>query len=97
MKEFFKKMLSSDPDVSSKRFMGLTAAAVIYIIALVDLFSNFTVTEYVFDGLVWLAIAGIVGIASENLVNMIGKGKKIFDQAQQKEEDNKKDEANEQN
>jgi len=67
MKNFFTKLLSSSDDVSSKRFIGIMAAFVMFIIALVDLFTNKTVEDYIFDGLMWIVIAGLGFIAGEKL------------------------------
>lgn len=67
MKSFLQKLISSSDEVSSKRFIGIVAAFVMFTIALVDLFSNNKVEEYVFDGLMWIVIAGLGFIASEKL------------------------------
>jgi hypothetical protein len=67
MKNFFTKLLSSSDDVSSKRFIGIMAAFVMFTIALVDLFTNKTVEDYIFDGLMWIVIAGLGFIAGEKL------------------------------
>ena len=67
MKKFFSLLLSSNNSVSSKRFIGILSALVMFIVALVDLFTNNTVEEYIFDGLMWLTIAGLGFIASEKL------------------------------
>jgi hypothetical protein len=56
MKKFFKSLLSANGEISSKRSIGLSAAITIIFASIVDLFSNFTITDYVFEGLVWLAI-----------------------------------------
>jgi hypothetical protein len=72
---FFRKLLGSNTGVSSKRFIGLTSCAVIYIIAFVDLFTDKTVTNYVYEGLVYLAIGGIFGIAAEKFADVLIKNK----------------------
>lgn len=73
---FFRKLFSgTNPDASSKRFIGIVASAAIIIIAFVDLFSNFTITEYVLDCVKWLALGGILGVASEKFADMLN-GKK---------------------
>lgn len=43
------------------------AAFVMFTIALVDLFTNKTVEDYIFDGLMWIVIAGLGFIAGEKL------------------------------
>lgn len=69
MWKFLSSLISSDGAVSSKRFIGIMSAIVMFVIALVDLFTNNTVKEYIFDGLMWLTIAGLGFIASEKLAN----------------------------
>ena len=54
MKRFFKSLLTSNGGISSKRSVGVSASFIVLFISLVDLFSDFVVTDYVFDGLVWL-------------------------------------------
>lgn len=68
---FLKKLLGSKTGISSKRFIGLTSVLTIYIIAFVDLFTDKTVSDYVFQGLIWLAIGGVFGIASERFADIL--------------------------
>jgi len=72
---FFRKLLGSNTGISSKRFIGLSSCAIIYIIAFVDLFTDRTVSDYVFDGLIWLAIGGIFGITAEKFADVIDKSR----------------------
>jgi hypothetical protein len=67
MKSFLSKLFSSSNDVSSKRFIGIIASFVMFTIAIVDLFTSNTVEEFVFDGLMWIVIAGLGFVASEKL------------------------------
>lgn len=71
MKKFLKSLLSSNGEVSSKRSIGISASLTIIFASIVDLFSNYTITDYVFEGLVWLAIAGLGFIASEKFADFI--------------------------
>ena len=73
MKKFFKSLLSANGEISSKRSIGISAALTIIFASVVDLFSNYTITDYVFEGLVWLAIAGLGFIASEKFADFISK------------------------
>jgi hypothetical protein len=75
MKKLFKSLLSASGEISSKRSIGLSAAITIIFASIVDLFSNFTITNYVFEGLVWLAIAGLGFIASEKFVEVFNSKK----------------------
>lgn len=68
---FFKKLFSSNPEVSSKRFIGLVTVLIIWLIALVNLFTGKTVTDYIFEGLIWLAAIGIAGISSEKFADIL--------------------------
>jgi hypothetical protein len=75
---FFYKLLGSGTGVSSKRFIGFIAAVTMIFVAVVDLFSNNTVSEYVFDGLKWLAIAGLGFVASEKFADvLVSKNKDV--------------------
>ncbi len=67
MIKFLQSLLSSNGSVSSKRFIGILASFVMFTIALVDLFTNNTVEDYIFDGLMWIVIAGLGFVASEKL------------------------------
>jgi hypothetical protein len=71
MKKFLKSLLSSSGEISSKRSIGISASLTIIFASIVDLFSNYTITDYVFEGLVWLAIAGLGFIASEKFTDFI--------------------------
>jgi hypothetical protein len=68
---FLKQLLGSRTGISSKRIIGLTSVIIIYIIAFVELFTGKTVSDYVFQGLIWLAIGGIFGIASERFADIL--------------------------
>jgi len=65
MREYFNRMLSSDPRVSSKRVITFMASILVFIVVLVDLFTDQTVSDYVFEGLIWMAIAGLGSTAVE--------------------------------
>jgi len=71
MKKFFKSLLSANGEISSKRSIGISASLTIIFASIVDLFSNYTITDYIFEGLVWLAIAGLGFIASEKFADFI--------------------------
>jgi len=71
MKSFLLKMLGSGTGISSKRFIGFMASLTMVFIAIVDLFTDKTVSEYVFDGLMWLAISGLGFVASERFANVL--------------------------
>jgi hypothetical protein len=71
MGKFFKSLLSANGEISSKRSIGISASLTIIFASIVDLFSNYTITDYVFEGLVWLAIAGLGFIASEKFADFI--------------------------
>lgn len=70
------KLFASGTGVSSKRFIGFIAAVSMIVIAMVDLFTDNTVTDYVFDGLMWLAIAGLGFVASERFADVLSANKK---------------------
>lgn len=65
------KLFGAGTGVSSKRFIGFIAAVSMIVIAMVDLFTDNEVTDYVFEGLMWLAIAGLGFVASERFANVL--------------------------
>ena len=73
MRRFFKSLLTANGGISSKRSVGVSASFIVLFISIVDLFSDFVVTDYVFDGLVWLSIAGMGFVASEKFAELINK------------------------
>lgn len=75
-KNFFYSLLGSGTGVSSKRFIGFIAAITMIFVAVVDLFSDKTVSDYVFDGLMWLAIAGLGFVASERFADVLISNKR---------------------
>ena len=75
MKKFIKSMLSSSNDVSSKRVIGILSAISIIIISFIDLLSNYKITDYVFEGLVWLAVAGLFFVTSEKFSEFVSATK----------------------
>ncbi len=71
MRKFLKSLLTSSGEISSKRSIGVSAAITIMFASIVDLFSDYTITDYVFEGLVWLAVAGLGFIASEKFAELL--------------------------
>lgn len=54
-KEFMFKLLKPNSGVSSRRFVAITSSFLIMFIALIDLFTSFSPSDYVYEGLLWLA------------------------------------------
>ena len=71
MSNFFRKLVAPKTDVSSKRVIGIISALAIIVIAFIDLFTDFNITDYVFDGLVWLSLGGLGFIATEKFADAI--------------------------
>ena len=69
MREFFEKMLSSEGKISSKRFITFIAFGLIAIGFLVDLFTDFTISEDIYSGVEYIVIAGLGFTASERFVS----------------------------
>jgi hypothetical protein len=82
MKNFFSKLFGAKTGISSKRFIGFIAAVTMIFVAIVDLFTDKTVSDYVFEGLMWLAIAGLGFVASERFADVISSKKKPVDNSQ---------------
>jgi hypothetical protein len=76
MKSFFSKLFGAKTGVSSKRFIGFLAAITMIFVAVVDLFTDKTISNYVFEGLMWLAIAGLGFVASERFADVLVSRKK---------------------
>ena len=69
--EFFKKLISSNPDASSKRFMALVVTAVIIAIAFINLFTGKVIDEFIFKGLLTLAAMGWGAVSLENMGSVV--------------------------
>lgn len=65
MKNFIENMLSSDGKISSKRVVTIAAFILISIGFLVDLFTDFTISDNVYSGIEYIVIAGLGFTASE--------------------------------
>jgi len=72
MKKFVTEMFSSHGKVSSKRVVTLLAFLTMVIGFLVDLFSNYTISENIYTSMEFIVIAGLGFTASERF----GKSKK---------------------
>jgi hypothetical protein len=75
MKSFFSKLFGAKTGISSKRFIGFLAAVTMIFVAVVDLFTDNSVSDYVFEGLMWLAIAGLGFVASERFADVLSSSK----------------------
>ena len=62
---FMMNLLKPNSGVSSKRFISVGGFILLAFIALVDLFTNLTVSDYVYEGLVFAVLGGIGGSAAE--------------------------------
>ncbi len=69
MKDFFLKMLSEENKTSSKRVVTFAAFLLIAIGYLVELFTEFKVSESTFNALEYIVIAGLGFTASEKFVS----------------------------
>ena len=59
MKKFFQQLVSANDETSSKRVVSLVAFINVLAMAWVAIFTTYDVPEYVFDGLLLLAGAGL--------------------------------------
>lgn len=64
-KNFMNKLLKPNTGVSSKRFISVGGFIFVCFIGLVDLFTNLSVSEYVFEGLVFIILGGLGSTAIE--------------------------------
>lgn len=66
--QYLKSMLADGHDaaaISSKRVVTFLAFALCALGFLVDLFSNFSITQTLYDSMMWIVIAGLGFTASE--------------------------------
>lgn len=68
MKKFLYKLVTPNSGISSKRFIGLIASASVILIAFINLFTNLSVDDFVFEGLIWLAVGGMGFTWAESFV-----------------------------
>ena len=69
--DYIKKLISTSPDVSSKRFMALIVTFVVIAIAFINIFSQRMISEYIFKGLVDLACIGWGAVSVENIGQVV--------------------------
>lgn len=67
MKDWFRSLLSPDDRVSSKRVVTLTAAVLLYVSFLADLFWTVEINNSIYDGMLYLAMAGLGTTALEKV------------------------------
>ena len=63
---FLSKLLGSSTGVSSKRFITVVSFFLIVIISLFDLFTIYTVNQFIFNGLMYLCSIGLGTIVAQN-------------------------------
>jgi hypothetical protein len=61
---------NSEGQTSSKRLVTLLSFCMICIISLFDMFTSFKVSSHIFDGLMWIVLAGLGFISSERFSNI---------------------------
>lgn len=66
MIKFLTGLLGSSTGVSSKRFITLVSFLLIVIISIFDLFTIYTVNQFIFDGLMYLCSVGLGTIVAQN-------------------------------
>jgi len=59
MKDFLKRMLSSDGEISSKRTVTLLAFILVIAGFISNLYWDFTVEEFMFSSVMYIVIAGL--------------------------------------
>jgi hypothetical protein len=66
--KFLKSIISENESVSSKRVVALLAFLTIEIVAFVNLFTGKSIQEFIFDGLIMLALGGLGITAVEKIL-----------------------------
>jgi hypothetical protein len=64
-KSFSEPLKDSKGSISSKRVVTITTLLLIVFCVVLDLFTKFKVSEYIFDGLMWIVLSGMGFISSE--------------------------------
>lgn len=59
MKDFIKKLLSSEGEVSSKRTVTLIAFVLLIIGFISNLYWDFTIEEFIYSSIMYIVIAGL--------------------------------------
>lgn len=59
MKDFIKKLLSSEGEVSSKRTVTLVAFVLLIIGFISNLYWDFTIEEFIYSSIMYIVIAGL--------------------------------------
>lgn len=54
---------------SSKRLITLLSFLMICVASFLDMFTSFKISEFIFDGLMWIVVAGLGFISSERFSN----------------------------
>ena len=65
---FINKLLRDNTGVSSKRFVTLVTFILICIIAVVDLFTPLTISQFIFNGLMYLCSIGLGTILAQDVL-----------------------------
>lgn len=64
-KSFSEPLKDSQGTISSKRVVTIATLFLIILCVILDLFTSFKVSEYIFDGLMWIVLSGMGFISSE--------------------------------
>jgi hypothetical protein len=64
-RSFSEPLKDSQGSISSKRVVTITTLLLIVFCVFLDLFTSFKVSEYIFDGLMWIVLSGMGFISSE--------------------------------
>ena len=56
MSKFWKKMISTDADVSSKRIVGLISFLIIILMAVGNIFWDKTPAQFIFEGFLYITL-----------------------------------------
>lgn len=60
---------------SSKRLITLLSFLMICVASFLDMFTSFKISEFIFDGLMWIVVAGLGFISSERFSNFKNNGR----------------------
>ncbi len=69
MRDFISRMFSAGDDVSSKRVIGFMTFILMGIMAMVDQFTKFEASEYIFDSFMYL----LLGVFAAGAVEVFGR------------------------
>jgi hypothetical protein len=65
---FSEAIKNNEGQTSMRRIVTISSLMLLYCVVVVDVFTDYVISSYVFDGLLWIVLVGLGSIASEKFV-----------------------------